>query len=68
MPLQYILVDEDFKVEREADARLVKVVKLREDERFSDDFETDDIAVYEILNACLHGGDYSNIVDGPKRS
>ena len=42
---------------------LVKVMKLREDGRFRDDFKADDIAVHEILHACLHGGD-----DGPKQS
>ena len=47
---------------------LVKVMKLREDERFRDDFEADNIAVHEILYACLHGGHYSNIVDRPKQS
>ena len=67
MPLLYVLVDEDFKVETEADQLLVKVMKLREDERFIDDFEADDIAVHDILHACLHGGDYSSIVDGPRR-
>ena len=64
----YVLVDEDFKVETEANAMLVKVYKLREDVRFIDNFETDDTAVYEILHYCLHGGGYSSIVDGPKRS
>ena len=68
MPLLYVLVDEDFKVETDADAGLVKVAKLREDERFRYDFEADDIAVHEILHSCLHGGDYSSIVDGPKQS
>ena len=24
--------------------------------------------MHEILHACLHGGDYSSIVDGPKQS
>ena len=66
--LLYVLVDDDFKIETEADAMLVKVYKLREDVRFIDNFETDDNAVYEILHYCLHGGDYSSIVDGPKRS
>ena len=47
---------------------LVKVMKLREDERFRDDFEADDIAVRDILHTCLDGGDYSSIVDGPKQS
>ena len=43
-------------------------MKLREDERFRDDFEADDIAVHGILHGILHGGDYSSITDGPKRS
>ena len=64
VPLLYVLVDENFKVETEAD----EVIELREDERFNDDFEADDIAVYGILHACMHGGDYSSIVDRPKRS
>ena len=68
MPLLYVLVDEEFKVEAEADELLVKVMKLREDERFRDDFEADEIVVHGILYACLHGGNYSSIVDGPKRS
>jgi hypothetical protein len=64
----YVLIDEDFKVETEADTMLVRVYNLRDDVRFIDNFETDDTAVYEILHYCLHGGDYSSIVDGPKRS
>jgi len=68
VPLVYVLIDDEFKVETEGDKMLVKVAKLREDDRFIDNFETDDIAVFEILHACLHGGDYSSIVDGPKQS
>ena len=68
VPLLYVLVDEDFKLEIDADAMLVKVAKLREDERFRDDFEADNIAVHEILHSCLHGGDYIRIVDGLKQS
>ena len=68
VPLLYVLVDEDFKVETNADAMLVKVIKLREDERFRNDFEADDIAVHEILHSNLHGGNYYSIVDGPKQS
>ena len=44
VPLFDVLIDEDFKVETEADAMLVQVAKLREDDRFIDNFETDDIA------------------------
>ena len=68
VPLLYVLVEDDFKVETEADAMLVRVAKLREDERFIDNFETDAMAVYEILHTFLHGGDYSSIADGPKQS
>ena len=68
VPLLYVIIDEDCKIKTEADQLLVKVMKLREDESFVDDFEADDMAVYDILHTCLHGGDYSSIVDGPKRS
>ena len=61
-------VDEDFKVETEADELVVKMMELREDERSRDNFEADDIAVHGIMHACFHVGDYSSIVDGPKQS
>ena len=48
--LLYVLADEDFKVETDTDAMLVKVIKLREDETFRDDFEADDKAVHEIFH------------------
>ena len=68
MVLLYTLIDEDFKVRIEADAMLVKVMELRNDDRFRDDFATDDYAVHEILHTFLYGGDYSSIVDGSKKS
>ena len=49
VPLLYVLVDEDFKVETKANELLVKVMELREGERFRDDFEADDIVVHGNL-------------------